>query len=249
MMISPQKESGYTPINNELLEVIYSAPFTATQVKILLAVCRYTYGFGRNSHALSESFISQAVNVSSRHMRNELNKLISLNVIIVVGKHTNISSRVLSINKNLNEWRMDVESLRRSSKPEVVKTPSGLAAQNPSGEVARIHQDNKNLNKNINKELFLFFEAIWERYPNKKGKGSVSDRQKEKLFQIGLAEINRCIERYVKTKEEWRAWKDGSTFFNTGYVDYLDVNFQEKAVSGTHIPYRSVRSQLFGEDA
>ena len=74
-----------------------------------------------------------------------------------------------------------------------------------------------------------FFETLWKLYPKKKGKGQVSRSQKQKLYKIGTEEMTRCIERYKKdasgTDEQFLQY--GSTFFNSGYVDYLDKNYTE----------------------
>ena len=83
------------------------------------------------------------------------------------------------------------------------------------------------------KDISDFFESIWKLYPNKKGKGQVSDSKKKTLYEIGYEELSRAIERYKTdlAKEEWRKPQNGSTFFNSGYVDYLDANYsplQEK---------------------
>lgn len=80
-----------------------------------------------------------------------------------------------------------------------------------------------------NKILEKFFESIWKLYPIKKGKGQVSKTKKQVLQRIGYEEIKRCIERFVRDMEEEgrdrRYWMHGSTFFNSGYVDYLDKNY------------------------
>lgn len=72
-----------------------------------------------------------------------------------------------------------------------------------------------------------FFEKIWTMYPNKKGKGQVSKTQKAKLAKVGYEHLKRCIDRYLADlkKDEWRKPQNGSTFFNSGYVDYLDDNY------------------------
>ena len=77
-------------------------------------------------------------------------------------------------------------------------------------------------------DIDSFFETIWKLYPNKKGKGQVSDSKKKALYEIGLDEMTRAIDRYTKdlAKEDWRKPQNGSTFFNSGYVDYLDDNYQ-----------------------
>lgn len=83
--------------------------------------------------------------------------------------------------------------------------------------------------KKVNKqEIEAFFERIWKLYPNKKGKQRVSDKQKRILFEIGEEEIGRAIQRYIadwKNEQDWRKQQNGSTFFNSGYVDYIDGNY------------------------
>ena len=79
------------------------------------------------------------------------------------------------------------------------------------------------------KDILAIFERLWQRYPKKLGKGSVSLSQKKKLYVIGEDEINRCIDRYVAScaGRDEQFIKYGSTFFNSGYVDFLDANYQE----------------------
>lgn len=89
------------------------------------------------------------------------------------------------------------------------------------------------VNEISNGDLEIFFESIWKLYPRKEGKGSVSKTQKTKLYHIGLDELNRAIERYkAKLKSdgtEFKFIKQGSTFFNSGYIDYLDANYEAQA--------------------
>lgn len=72
------------------------------------------------------------------------------------------------------------------------------------------------------------FERLWKMYPNKKGKGQVSDTQKKRLLAIGETTLVKAIERYsleLQKDADWRKPQYGSTFFNSGYVDYLDENY------------------------
>ena len=84
-------------------------------------------------------------------------------------------------------------------------------------------------------EINAFFETIWDLYPRKKGKGQVSDSKKGVLYSIGIDEMTRAIDRYKTdlSKEEWRKPQNGSTFFNSGYVDYLDANYEPLKPSKT----------------
>lgn len=74
------------------------------------------------------------------------------------------------------------------------------------------------------------FERLWKQYPNKRGKGQVSDAKKKVLYQIGEEHIQRALKRYLDGLEKdasWRKPQNGSTFFNSGYVDYLDENYEK----------------------
>ena len=82
------------------------------------------------------------------------------------------------------------------------------------------------------KDIDEFFAKIWKAYPKKKGKGAVSDARKRKLYEeVGMEQMLRCIDRYkndsVGTSEQYVMY--GSTFFNSGYVDYLDDNYGEQS--------------------
>lgn len=82
-----------------------------------------------------------------------------------------------------------------------------------------------------NKKAFIdCFERLWKQYPNKRGKGQVSDAKKKVLYQIGEEHIQRALKRYLDGLEKdasWRKPQNGSTFFNSGYVDYLDENYEK----------------------
>jgi len=90
---------------------------------------------------------------------------------------------------------------------------------------------NKKKGVKASKEVEAFFEKAWELYPKKEGKGSVSDSQKNEIYKLG-EEFIRCIERYIAAKagKEPQFIKMGSTFFNSGYVDYLDKNYSQQAL-------------------
>lgn len=82
--------------------------------------------------------------------------------------------------------------------------------------------------KHIVHEARALFEDLWKLYPSKKGKGQVSDTKKKELLKIGKEELERAIDRYkadLKKDADWRKTQNGSTFFNSGYVDYLDKNY------------------------
>lgn len=95
-----------------------------------------------------------------------------------------------------------------------------------------VHSDPDESERTLKKpslaDVNSFFEALWELYPVKKGKGQVSESKRRTLYAIGFEKLQMAIDRYLKELErdaEWRKPQNGSTFFNSGYVDYLDENF------------------------
>lgn len=90
-------------------------------------------------------------------------------------------------------------------------------------------KESKVNNNTCSKDADALFETLWDLYPIKRGKGSVSKTQKEKLYKIGIDEMTRAINRYIAEQQEKgtdiKYYKQGSTFFNSGYIDYLDENY------------------------
>ena len=87
----------------------------------------------------------------------------------------------------------------------------------------------KNNNILCKADALALFEELWQLYPSKKGKGQVSDAAKRRLLKVGKEEMLRAIDRYkseLEKDKEWRKPQNGSTFFTSGYMDYLDANFE-----------------------
>ena len=81
-------------------------------------------------------------------------------------------------------------------------------------------------------EAEALFSLLWEQYPKKKGKGRVSAAKKRELLDIGKDEMLRALHRYIDEHNTRKRlgdftppWQNGSTFLNSGYVDYLDENY------------------------
>ena len=113
------------------------------------------------------------------------------------------------------EKEVDVE------KTDIVQTPDGRKAGRTKNGVT-------------DKEAEEVFATLWALYPSKKGKGRISNAKKKELAKIGAEELARAIERYTTdlAKDSWRKPQNGSTFFNSGYIDYLDRNYEDGEANG-----------------
>ncbi|NHI49113.1 hypothetical protein FDE94_14955 [Clostridium botulinum] len=87
----------------------------------------------------------------------------------------------------------------------------------------------QNINLLKDKSIKDNIEQIWSLYPNKKGKAKAINKIPKLINQYGYEQIERCVKRYAKERQEEdkKYIQHGSTFFNGGYMDYLDSNYKE----------------------
>ncbi|MGG3943393.1 replication protein [Peribacillus psychrosaccharolyticus] len=119
-MVNPQLKKGHTRIANEILEQVMKKALNGTQLRILLFIWRYTYGFQRKDNEFSLTFISEKIEASRSQVDRELKALIDSEIINVLGKGEK-GARILSFNKNYEEWGQP-ESKRKSSLPSNSET-------------------------------------------------------------------------------------------------------------------------------
>lgn len=145
----------------------------------------------------------------------------------------------------IRHWRINNTIRKDRYKPTLFDNELSMLKINENETYSLLVEQNATeiqpeINPNVEKEntphkresLDSFFESIWKLYPIKKGKGKVSKTQKQKLQKIGYDQIKRCVERFVEEAEkehrDKQYWPHGSTFFNSGYIDYLDENCEEE---------------------
>lgn len=142
-MASPQSENGYTPIANELLQQIYSRKFSASQLRILMFVMRYTYGFSRKKAELSNSFISSGTGLHEITVSKEVSTLINDNVLKIYKKSTYNTPRIIGINKDYEGWRnhlLLVDALCVSQNSFSVSQTANLGLVKPLTKKSNINQ-------------------------------------------------------------------------------------------------------------
>ncbi|WP_195972698.1 hypothetical protein [Clostridium thermobutyricum] len=88
--------------------------------------------------------------------------------------------------------------------------------------------------KNSKKVSQEEINKIWNMYPKKQGKLKAIIKIPKLINEYGIEQMERCVKRYIEYVENERKtgfkdlqYKNGQTFFNSGYMDYLDENFEE----------------------
>ena len=120
-----QIENGYTKIADELLEALYGEyghDLTNAELRIMLLIIRYTYGFSRKFHKFSVSYVSKKTGLSNRYVKKTLNEMISKKLLILYSENTNTEARVLGPNKNYWEWEVKKREVEHSRGRELEDT-------------------------------------------------------------------------------------------------------------------------------
>lgn len=145
-----KKEKGFTKISNEILEQTAKVKLNGTQFKIIMIVWRFTDGFQRESHELSVSFISNAIQSDVRTVKREINKLIELNIIKVVREATFNTTRIISFNKDYNRW-LAISHVGGNYSPDDKSSKKVVGNQFKSG--GQLPTQERKLNKGLKKDV------------------------------------------------------------------------------------------------
>lgn len=197
-----------------------------------LIVYAIIYGFSQNKQGEftgSAQYLADWTGCSRRHIMRILNKLVEEGTI----------SKTETVLNN-NEKRVSYQAERGYDKMShgVTKCHRGYDkmshnininnnTNNITRDINNVHSCSESLEETHEETAEEFFERAWQYYPNKRGKGQVSEKSKERLMSHGWDNVKRAIDRYLEDlkKDEWRQAQNGSTFFNSGYIDYLDENY------------------------
>lgn len=184
-MASPQKENGYTSIANELLEQIYRRRFSASQLKILLLVIRFTYGFNRRTATLSNTFIAAGTGMHEITVSKEVGTLLRDNVLRLYKKPSFHSSRIIGINKDYESWLNHLELAEALRVSEIFDRVSEIG-ENELADTLTKKENIRNTNIKKEKETALPGEASQKQY---------DDRGRE-LNEAGFPIIDFGLSKY-----------------------------------------------------
>lgn len=73
---------GFTKIDNQVYKSFLSYDLTCTELKVLLAIIRYTSGFGRKECKLSADYIARIIGKSRRSVTYAIDTLCGENIIL-----------------------------------------------------------------------------------------------------------------------------------------------------------------------
>lgn len=102
-MANPQKENGYTPIANELLDAIVAFRIPGELRQVFDAIMRKTYGFNKKRDVISVAQIVTMSGLDRQNVWRSMKKLVEHRLVVKVD-YTEGKGNILEINKDYSRW-------------------------------------------------------------------------------------------------------------------------------------------------
>lgn len=227
--MSVQLEDGFTQIANELLENLPRYKFNGTQLRIIMVVWRFTYGFKRKDHEMSLTYFVKATGLGKTQIDRELTNLIDYKVLIVTEESTYTKSRRLGFNKNYSEW-----SIEYSQQISVESAKTLTVSKNADEQSANMRTPT--VSKNADQERKVLKENLKENDTTTKSpeiilqdefcrihtKGEWTLKQKEYQQMKQITSIDIPLEFILKTMVQMFEYKQSKSEKVTSFSFYYE---------------------------
>lgn len=184
---------GFTKVPNHLLNTVMKCQFSGVELKLILAILRYTSGFSRESAELSLNFLAGEIGSCTSVVSRQLKKLIGMNVIQICCINPRTKTRMFKIND-------DVESWRTPQKPTLYQTVnSGLDQMVNNGSD---HLVNPDIYQTVNKESTKWSNKVYTKWSTNKDNINIILYKKIKE-RVSLPEkLDEAFSKWLEYKTE-----------------------------------------------
>ncbi|MDE9467487.1 replication protein [Xenorhabdus bovienii] len=209
-------EDGYTRIANELLESIASSDLTARQLKVMLAIIRKTYGFGKKTDRIADSQIAGITGLSRQNVNKAKNELILMNFLILDGNK-------IGVNKNISCW---VNQSRDSVSNLKTKNVSNLETEDVSNP--ETHKRNT-LKKKENKDKNILPEQVQAECKNPPPEPAKQDQIQSAFETIfwcaGMRKVGKP-KALSSFKSQFKAWRKETGGTPEQFAEFLAADIR-----------------------
>jgi phage replication O-like protein O len=223
--MSAQLEDGYTRIANELLENLPRFKFNGTQLRIIMVVWRFTYGFKRKDHEMSLSFFVKATGLGKTQLDRELSNLISYNVLIVTEESTYTKSRKLGFNKHFDEWKIENSQKKEEQSAKtltVIEKVEEQSAKTLTQTVSKnADQERYSFKDNFKENTTSDFEKLSNSYLNLHEKLMASP--KDEMYMEQILKDGIPVDFIIETMTDLHLRKEGKGEHINGFSYYMNA--------------------------
>lgn len=144
-MANPQKENGFTPIANELLEALANILLTAYEYKALLIIIRNTYGYKRKEWTIKKWKDFEKIGIGTSHIKRTINMLSGRDIISVSGK-------TIRFNKDYETWK-DIDKSDYFTNKKVTSSGNFSDVDNLVENCEKVTSSGNFINENLPHEV------------------------------------------------------------------------------------------------
>lgn len=243
-MACPQKENGYTPIANELLEqfLLYRFPPNTEAPRLIwLYIARKTFGFSKKDDIISLSQFEKGTGLPRNTVVYWLNYLVKA-LLLVKGVELDKNGYTYTINKNYDEWIPLVKALKLvKGRLFTSKSPLTKTSKSPLTHINKKQYIQKQENlfltlKFMNEELEYIYSEV-KHSKSKYGKKTMfvlagfylqsKCIQLEKDESYDIAPISQGISKLLKKAGDVEKTKqilfDGAEYFKQRNLDWKPI--------------------------
>ena len=204
IMANVQKEHGFTPIANELMEALSKTKLNGTQYRILLTILRSTYGYNKKSHQMSDSYISKATGINQRQINREIQSLIKMNIVRLYDAGNYTQGRVIGIQKDYTVWK----TLDKKNTTVILDSTDNIDGtdilvenllSNQSVGVLSNQSDKKDIYKDNKTNIYIVIFDYWNSkkiITHRKLTDKLKQRIKTTLDDYTKEEVCKAIDNY-----------------------------------------------------
>lgn len=200
-----QLEDGFLRLANDLLDAAMCSGLPETELCILMAVWRKTYGFSKKMDWISNEQLSEMIGKHYTHCSTAKNNLVRKKVLIQEG-------RKVGMNTNISEWETKNNGFRKTlAEPakETLAEPANRIKQNLLTTKDNITKDKK-YNKNTLPEQV---RSTCEKVAKPAGKNQAADEAFEKIFWCaGMVKKGKqkAMSAFRAKYQDWRKESGGT---------------------------------------
>lgn len=227
--MSVQLEDGFTQIANELLENLPRYKFNGTQLRIIMVVWRFTYGFKRKDHEMSLTYFVKATGLGKTQIDRELTNLIDYKVLIVTEESTYTKSRKLGFNKIYSDWKIEysqqisVESAKtltvsKNAEEQSANMRTPTVSKNADQEIKVLKENLKEIDTATNPPEIILQDEFCRIH----AKGSWTLKASEFQNMLKITQMDIPLDFIISTMTKIYEFKKSKSEKVTSFNFYLD---------------------------
>lgn len=200
-----QLEDGFLRLANDLLDAAMCSGLPETELCILMAVWRKTYGFSKKMDWISNEQLSEMIGKHYTHCSTAKNNLVRKKVLIQEG-------RKVGMNTNISEWETKnngfCKTLAEPAKETLAK-PANRIKQNLLTTKDNITKDKKDIKNTLPEQV----RSTCEKVAKPAGKNQAADEAFEKIFWCaGMVKKGKqkAMSAFRSKYQEWRKESGGT---------------------------------------